>query len=43
MCTCTPEVQRSESEKWKLAKTALPLAVNKQRRVACSKHPSAMT
>ena len=43
MCTCTPEVQKSETEKWELVKTALPLAVNKQRRVACSKHPAATT
>ena len=43
MCTCTPDVQKSETEKLKLEKAALPLSANKKRRVACHTHPEAKT
>jgi len=43
ICTCTPDVHKSESEKLKWEKAALPLSANKKRRVACNMHPAAKT
>ena len=40
MCTCTPEVQESETERWKLAGKAIPC---KTTRVPCNVHPPGAT
>jgi hypothetical protein len=40
MCTCMPVVHESATEGWNLAKKALPMAGNKQRRVPCDTHPA---